>query len=450
MGKKKRKYDKGASVGFLMALPTVLGLILLNIYPLCRTVYMSFFKSGAFGKWTFVGLDNYVTMFQSAGFWTVTKNTLLFMLLTVPVTVILGLLIAVLLNQSINGKTVFRAIYFLPMVVAPAAVAIHIMRGIPRQAVTQNVKIKGTEYTARQVAHPASICCWNTDMYGLDCTKPGAQEYYDSLLELYASWGVDFIKVDDICVKYGRTGDESTLAYGGDEIEMLRRAIDRCGRPIVLSLSPGPAMLDKAGHLRENANMWRITNDLWDSWDNIMEMFSRCNEWSPYVSEGCFPDCDMLPLGHISIIGCEHGVGDRMCRLSQDEQKTMMSLWCIFRSPLMLGAEMTDLDSWTLSLLTNEEVLKMHKDSRDAHQIERSFDLITWGAHDEEGSYYIALFNVTNWDETFSFDFRKAGLEGYYEVRDLWEREDLGSVDKIVTKVKSHGVKLYKLSKKQV
>lgn len=237
---------------------------------------------------------------------------------------------------------------------------------------------------------------------------------------------------------------------GGDEIEMLRRAIDKCGRPIVLSLSPGPAMLDKAEHLRKNANMWRITNDLWDSWDNIMEMFSRCNEWSPYVSEGCYPDCDMLPLGHISIIGCEHGVGDRMCRLSQDEQKTMMSLWCIFRSPLMLGAEMTDLDSWTLSLLTNEEVLKMHKDSRDAHQIERSFDLITWGAHDEEGSCYIALFNVTNWDETFSFDFRKAGLEGYYEVRDLWEREDLGSVDKIVTKVKSHGVKLYKLSKKQV
>ena len=123
MGKKKRKHDKGASVGFLMALPTVLGLILLNIYPLCRTVYMSFFKSGAFGKWTFVGLDNYVTMFQSAGFWTVTKNTLLFMLLTVPVTVVLGLLIAVLLNQSINGKTAFRAIYFLPMVVAPAAVA---------------------------------------------------------------------------------------------------------------------------------------------------------------------------------------------------------------------------------------------------------------------------------------------------------------------------------------
>ncbi len=89
-------------------------------------------------------------------------------------------------------------------------------------------------------------------------------------------WGVDFIKVDDICVKYGRTNDESTLAYGGDEIEMLRRAIDKCGRPIVLSLSPGPAMLDKAEHLRKNANMWRITNDLWDSWGqyygNVFQM----------------------------------------------------------------------------------------------------------------------------------------------------------------------------------
>ncbi|MCB5878463.1 sugar ABC transporter permease [Blautia coccoides] len=106
-----------------MVMPTVIGLIILNIYPLLRTVYMSFFKSGAFGKWTFVGLDNYIKMFQSASFWTITKNTLVFMVLTVPVTVIFGLIIAVLLDQKIKGKTVFRAIYFLPMVVAPAAVA---------------------------------------------------------------------------------------------------------------------------------------------------------------------------------------------------------------------------------------------------------------------------------------------------------------------------------------
>ena len=123
MAKSKKKYDKCWMTGFLMALPTIIGLLVLNIYPLCRTVYMSFFKSGSFGKWTFVGLDNYVTMFQNSSFWSITKNTLLFMLYTVPVTVIIGLLIAVLLDQKIKGKTVFRAIYFLPMVVAPAAVA---------------------------------------------------------------------------------------------------------------------------------------------------------------------------------------------------------------------------------------------------------------------------------------------------------------------------------------
>lgn len=119
----KKKYSKGALTAFFMALPTVIGLIVLNIYPLLRTVYMSFFKSGSFGKWTFVGMDNYVKMVQSGSFWTITRNTLVFMILTVPVTVIIGLGIAVLLDQKIKGKTVFRAIYFLPMVVAPAAVA---------------------------------------------------------------------------------------------------------------------------------------------------------------------------------------------------------------------------------------------------------------------------------------------------------------------------------------
>lgn len=325
---------------------------------------------------------------------------------------------------------------------------IHIMRGIPRQAVAQNTKIKGTEYTARDVAHPYSICCWNTDMYGVDATKPGAQEYYDSLLELYASWGVDFIKVDDIAVKYGRPGDENTLEYGGDEIELLRRAIDKCGRSIVLSLSPGPAMVEKAEHLRKNANMWRITNDFWDSWENIMEMFGRCNDWSPYVSEGCFPDCDMLPLGHLSIIGCEHGLGERQTRLSKEEQRTMMTLWCIFRSPLMLGCEMTDMDEWTKSLLTNDEVLALLCESRDAHQVMRTYDMIVWQAHDDAGNQFVAIFNTINWLETFSVNLRTLELNGTYTVRDLWEHKEIGEIsDKLVVSLEPHNAKLYKLTK---
>ncbi len=323
---------------------------------------------------------------------------------------------------------------------------IHIMRGIPRQAVSENTPVKGTSYTARDIAHPHSICCWNTDMYGIDATKPGAQEYYNSIIELYASWGVDFIKVDDICVKYGTPGDENTISYGGDEIEMLRKAIDACGRPMVLSLSPGPAMVDKAEHLSQNANMWRITNDLWDQWPDIMEMFDRCQNWSPYVAEGCFPDCDMLPLGHLSIRGCEHGVGERMTRLTKEEQRTMMTLWCIFRSPLMLGCELIDMDPWTQSLITNPEVLELLKASRNAREVLRSYDLILWRAEDEEGNIYAAVFNIINWEDSFCVSLDKLGIEGKVSVRDMWERKELGECEGSLTvTLKAHEGKLFKL-----
>ncbi|NCB91549.1 MAG: glycoside hydrolase family 27 protein [Clostridia bacterium] len=323
---------------------------------------------------------------------------------------------------------------------------IHIMRGIPRQAVTENTKVKGTEYRARDIAHPFSICSWNSDMYGVDVTKPGAQEYYDSLIELYASWGVDFIKVDDICVKYAQPGNENTLEYGAGEIELLRNAIDKSGRAIVLSLSPGPAMVDKAEHLRKNANMWRITNDFWDRWEDIMEMFGRCDNWSPYVSEGCFPDCDMLPIGHISIRGCEHGVSERISRFTFEEIQTMMSLWCIFRSPLMLGCELTDLDEKTRSLITNEEVLALLKNSRNAHQVLREYNVIIWQADGLDGEKYIAVFNVVNWTDTFRIDFRKMDMDGTYMVRDLWAKTDMGVKERYMdVTLKSHEGRVYRL-----
>ncbi|MCD7735789.1 MAG: glycoside hydrolase family 27 protein [Lachnospiraceae bacterium] len=324
---------------------------------------------------------------------------------------------------------------------------IHIMRGIPRQAVAANTPVKGTDYTARDVAHPNSICCWNTDMYGVDAAKPGAQEYYDSILELYASWGVDYIKADDICVKYARANDESTLSYGGDEIELLHRAIAKCGRPIVLSLSPGPAMVEQAAHLREHANMWRITNDLWDEWGSIMEMFGRCNDWSSCVSPGCYPDCDMLPIGHLSIRGCEHGVCERQTRLSREEQRTMLTLWCIFGSPLMIGCELTDMDDWTKDLLTNTEVIRLLQNGKNAHQVLRSWDLIVWQAEDED-CHYVALFNTVNWSDLFAVSFYRLGLSGSFQVHELWTGEDLGAVsEKLTVRIDAHDAKLYCLKK---
>lgn len=325
---------------------------------------------------------------------------------------------------------------------------IHIMRGIPRQAVAKNVPIKGTDVHARDIAHTASICAWNSDMYGLNPVAVGAQAYYDSLFELYASWGVDFVKVDDICVVYRRINQDYDYS-GREEIEMIAAAIQHCGRDIVLSLSPGPAMVEQADHLRKYANMWRITNDFWDRWEDITEMFMRCRNWSPYVSNGCFPDCDMLPVGHISIRGCEHGVFERNTLLTRPEQRTMLTLWSIFRSPLMLGCELTDLDEWTLGLITNPEVLALLKDSRNAREILNVCDTIAWQAEDEQGNTYLAVFNLGNLPAKREITLDKLGLSGEYTVHDLWgDQPDAVVSSGIVCSIDTHGAVLFKLTTK--
>ena len=226
---------------------------------------------------------------------------------------------------------------------------IHILRGIPRQAVRRNTKILGTDRRAAEIADIGSICSWNGDMCGVDMSRDGAQSYYDSIISMYADWGVDFLKVDDIARPYHRA-----------EIEAIAKAIEKTGREIVLSLSPGEAPVEEAEHLAKHANMWRMTDDFWDGWEQLRKMFDYCREWFPYVKEGGWPDCDMLPLGRIGIRS--HG-GDRMTRFTRDEQKLLMSLWCMFRSPLMFGGDMTYNDEFTLSLMQNEELIKIDRES---------------------------------------------------------------------------------------
>ena len=204
---------------------------------------------------------------------------------------------------------------------------IHIMRGMPRMAAHKDLPILGTTYTARQVANPNSICAWNPDMYGLKCEEEGAYEYYLSIFRLYASWGVDFVKVDDIAREY---------PHCKKEIEIISNAIRNCGRDMVLSLSPGPAPLDRAEHLKANANMWRITDDFWDKWELILEMFKRAEEWCTHSGPGHWPDADMLPVGALR----QDYTEENWTRFTQDEQIIMMTLWCMMRSPLICGAHL--------------------------------------------------------------------------------------------------------------
>lgn len=262
---------------------------------------------------------------------------------------------------------------------------IHIMRGIPRRAAYLKTRIKDTPFTANEIADPYSICAWNPDMYGVDINAKGAQEYYDSLIELYSEWGVDFIKCDDICRMDAKSSKE--------EIMMLHRAIERFGGDIVLSLSPGPALVEEHNFYNRYANMWRVTDDFWDNWELLKDMFDRCRQWQPYVTDGGYPDCDMLPIGMLG-----KGFGEeRKTGFSPDEQKTMLSLWCIFRSPLMIGAELTKLDEDTLDLLTNGELYRMARNIRSSKEIFRSDELIVWQAISDD-HVYTAIFNISETD----------------------------------------------------
>lgn len=310
---------------------------------------------------------------------------------------------------------------------------IHIMRGIPRQAVHANTPILGTGYTARDAAKTASICYWNTDMYGVKACEAG-RAYYDSIFALYASWGVDFIKCDDICRELPREEDE---------LRMLSASLHECGREMVLSLSPGPALLEKAQLYKETSNMWRITDDFWDKWELLYAMFERAEKWSIHAGNGHFPDADMLPVG--ALRQCYNP--DEWTHFTEDEQITMMSLWGIMRSPLMIGGEMTKFDDFTVNLLTNSAILEMHKNSRHAHEVYRKktdkSEIILWLASSSKGGTYAAIFNAGDKKEEavitaddLEMDILPAGFEA-------WSGKKFSKKEEIKVTLKPHSAKVY-------
>ena len=314
---------------------------------------------------------------------------------------------------------------------------IHIMRGIPRQAVYERTKIKGTDKTAADIAKTDSICAWNTDMYGVDPAKPGAKEYYDSIFELYASWGVDFVKCDDIARELPK--EES-------ELIMLSDSLKNCGRDMVLSLSPGPALLEKAELYKQVSNMWRITDDFWDNWQLLYNMFERCEKWAPHNGAGHWADADMLPIGYIK----QDYSPDITTQFTKDEQVTMLTLWSIFRSPLIIGGEMTKFDDFTMSLLTNEGILKMHRNARHSHQVWRremnGSEIVLWTAADAEGCQYAALFNIGENAADISVPLTELEIYEAKNITELWSNEAFHA-DNISADLAPHSARAYYLSR---
>ncbi|MGC2527192.1 MAG: glycoside hydrolase family 27 protein [Candidatus Acidiferrum sp.] len=317
---------------------------------------------------------------------------------------------------------------------------IHILRGIPREAVAKDLPIAGSSFHAKAAADVSDTCPWNPYNYGVNSHSAAGQAYYDSIAKLYAEWGVDFLKVD--CI--------SSHPYKGDEIRMISRALHTVRRPIVLSLSPGPAPLDKALELRRYAQMWRISDDVWDVWHSdkdfpqgVENQFARAAKWAEFSGPGHWPDADMLPLGRLEpAAGWEK---PRATRLTHDEQRTLLTLWSIFRSPLIMGGNLTLCDDWTESALTNAELIGVDQHSSGNHAVLSTGNAAVWVATPESGDgAYIAVFNLEAAPQSFHYVWKDLGLKREkYNLRDLWEHEDLGSKEFVDVTLPAHGSAIY-------
>lgn len=314
---------------------------------------------------------------------------------------------------------------------------IHVMRGIPRQAVAENLPIKGTKLHARDIAEEDNHCRWNPDMWGVDTTRPGAQDYYDSLVELYAGWGVDFIKADDM----------GSHLYQPAEMKALHRAILKSGRPIVLSISPGPAPSQEAEFFQKHAQMWRISDDFWDDWRLLRRQFDYAAEWAPEIGkQNTWPDADMLAIGRLRL-AANNGAGEPT-KFTPDEQRTMITLWSIIRSPLIMGGDLRQCDDFTLSLLTNREVVAVDQHSRANRPALVKGNFRVWTAEAEDGKgHYVAVFNLGDARAPFAASWKELGLGPEPKrVRDLWRRADQPDGTTLRVSLPAHGSAMFRVA----
>ena len=313
---------------------------------------------------------------------------------------------------------------------------IHIMRGIPRQAVEKNLPIKGTAYHAAEIADKENGCRWNPDMWGVDTTKPGSQAYYDSIAELYASWGVDFVKADDM----------GSHLYQPAEMKALSLAIRKTGREIVLSISPGPAPLSEAEFFEKYAQMWRISDDFWDDWKLLRQQFDYARDWAQFVGKNnTWPDADMLPFGKLRVTSTEGGGAPS--KFTADEQQTVMTLWSIFRSPLIFGGDLPSNDPATTALITNEEVLEVNQHSSGGHQVLEREDIRAWVAESERpGERYVAVFNLGGTPKEANISWIDLGIRSAIAtVRDLWTHAPFKDVGTLHVNLQPHGSAMYRI-----
>jgi hypothetical protein len=325
---------------------------------------------------------------------------------------------------------------------------IHIVRGIPKGVVGENLAVANSGFHASDVADTGDTCPWDNGNYGVR-DNPAGQAYYDSMMRLYANWGLDFLKVD--CI--------ADHPYKGAEIRMIATAIEKAGRPIVLSLSPGPTNLSHAAEVAEYSQMWRIADDIWDGWDfhagqfpsGIVSAFDNLAKWAKFAKPGNWPDADMLPWGSLTP---HPGWGPpRQSRITGDEQRTQFALWAISRSPLILGANLTKLDDFTRSLITNKEVIAIDQTAVSSAEIAGdpadSARMRVWSAATggPRPTRYVAVFNLQESALQRDVAWPSSLAGSAHAVYEIWSRRNVPSATVLHVELPAHGCALFRIER---
>jgi len=304
-------------------------------------------------------------------------------------------------------------------------VGVHLMRGIPRKAFELNLPIKGTKYQAKDIADTTSTCKWCSYNYGVDMSRPGAQEFYNSLVQQLADWGIDFIKADDI-VPFPK------------EVVAMAKAIENSGRPIVLSLSPGNNADPKNVAQYRTGNMLRVTTDIWDDQKGMETAFAAWRKWGGSERPGFWIDMDMIPFGNLLVMSPEPkktgrktkavrlaGKGySRTCKLTKAQKCSFITLRALAASPLMFGGDLPTLDDHSLKLVTNKQMIACNQNGVMGKLVSESNGLEVWRTAKKGSaqSGWVGVFNRTEKARSVELTLELLGMKtaGLLACADIW------------------------------
>ncbi|MFI6542462.1 alpha-galactosidase D [Streptomyces prunicolor] len=277
---------------------------------------------------------------------------------------------------------------------------------------------------------------WDSS-YKLDFSRPCTQKYIDSQAQLIADWGYDYLKLDGVGPGSGKSGDQYDNVA---DVAAWNKAITAIGRPIHLELSWS---LDygHAADWKKYSNGWRIDTDVecycntLVTWENsVDDRWDDTPAWTSLAGPGGWNDLDSLDVGNGAMDG-----------LTKAERQSYATLWAVAKSPLFTGDDLTKLDDYGVSLLTNREVIGVDQsDAPPARPVTPSDAQQVWAAKNPNGTYTVALFNLSDAPAAVSANWTTLGFTGKAAVRDLWNHEDLGTyTNKVTQALPAHGSRLF-------